>query len=580
MTPSARPLRSRRQVARLAWTRWCACMLGQRLASCCPAFAIPSIASRSFSSSAYSSLTGRRSRQRTAAATALFTGSVVLTVAAAATASSAWWSARRPAMSMSAAGNSRKYDYIILGGGNAAGYAARQFVEKHGVAPHSLAIVSAEAVAPYERPALSKAFLAPESPARLPGFHTCVGAGGERQLPEWYEKHGVDLLLSTEIVRADVKQKTLTARDGQQMQYDKLMVAVGSGVVRLSDFGTPGAELGGIHYLREVADAERLYAAMKEAENQEAVVIGGGYIAHDAAPVHARHRAALREGVPRPRYQVCQGQAGAVAVRRGRQWPGDARAPEGWHGVAGAAGGGGGGRATALGTVQRLAGAGDGRHQGERAASDIGSVGVLRGRHGRVPAEDVRQSDDASGARGACTRPSVQLFVEVLGRHAQGREDDRGRHDGPEAGGSVDRPGQQSGGHVHRERHRSRGEETEGVGAASAQGRCDGRRGGRGQRRRGRLAGCAAQRGERFGLRREECARAAAAATTTPGCARWERSKAWHAVAECPVKASVWTAVGRHLSPSIHAVGDIDMLVYTHRHRNTQTLTRTETHRH
>ena len=193
-------------------------------------------------------------------------------------------------MSMSAAGNGRKYDYIILGGGNAAGYAARQFVEKHGVAPHSLAIVSAEAVAPYERPALSKAFLAPESPARLPGFHTCVGAGGERQLPEWYEKHGVDLLLSTEIVRADVKQKTLTARDGQQMQYDKLMVAVGSGVVRLSDFGTPGADLGGIHYLREVADAERLYAAMKEAANQEAVVIGGGYIGMECAAALANNR--------------------------------------------------------------------------------------------------------------------------------------------------------------------------------------------------------------------------------------------------------------------------------------------------
>ena len=42
----------------------------------------------------------------------------------------------------------------------------------------------------YERPALSKAYLFPESPARLPGFHSCVGGGGERQLPEFYAEHG------------------------------------------------------------------------------------------------------------------------------------------------------------------------------------------------------------------------------------------------------------------------------------------------------------------------------------------------------------------------------------------------------
>lgn len=42
----------------------------------------------------------------------------------------------------------------------------------------------------YERPALSKAYLFPEAPARLPGFHACVGGGGDRQLPEFYVEHG------------------------------------------------------------------------------------------------------------------------------------------------------------------------------------------------------------------------------------------------------------------------------------------------------------------------------------------------------------------------------------------------------
>ena len=49
---------------------------------------------------------------------------------------------------------------------------------------------SAKQYVAYERPALSKAYLFPEAPARLPGFHACVGGGGERQLPEWYTQHG------------------------------------------------------------------------------------------------------------------------------------------------------------------------------------------------------------------------------------------------------------------------------------------------------------------------------------------------------------------------------------------------------
>ena len=97
----------------------------------------------------------------------------------------------------------KSFKYVILGGGVAAGYAAREFA-KQGVQPGELAIISKEAVAPYERPALSKAYLFPEGAARLPGFHVCVGSGGERLLPEWYKEKGIELILSTEIVKADL----------------------------------------------------------------------------------------------------------------------------------------------------------------------------------------------------------------------------------------------------------------------------------------------------------------------------------------------------------------------------------------
>ncbi|QHN93197.1 Monodehydroascorbate reductase [Arachis hypogaea] len=56
------------------------------------------------------------------------------------------------------------------------GYAARKFA-KQGLKPGELAIISKEVVAPYECPALSKAYLFSESSARLTGFHVCVGSG-------------------------------------------------------------------------------------------------------------------------------------------------------------------------------------------------------------------------------------------------------------------------------------------------------------------------------------------------------------------------------------------------------------------
>lgn len=52
-----------------------------------------------------------------------------------------------------------RYRYVILGGGMVAGYAAQALVER-GLSPGELAIVSADEALPYERPPLSKGFLA------------------------------------------------------------------------------------------------------------------------------------------------------------------------------------------------------------------------------------------------------------------------------------------------------------------------------------------------------------------------------------------------------------------------------------
>ncbi|GAB4823794.1 hypothetical protein N2152v2_010840 [Parachlorella kessleri] len=178
----------------------------------------------------------------------------------------------------------RDYKYVLLGGGNSAGYAAREFV-KRGGPKGELAIITDEPYVAYERPALSKAYLFPEGFARLPGFHACVGGGGDRQEPAWYTEHGIEYLTSTKVVSADVASKTLTTAAGDTITYEKLIIGTGARPVSLADFKTPGADLSGVFYLRNVQDADVLLAAIKEckAAGGKAVCIGGGYIGMECA---------------------------------------------------------------------------------------------------------------------------------------------------------------------------------------------------------------------------------------------------------------------------------------------------------
>jgi monodehydroascorbate reductase (NADH) len=105
-----------------------------------------------------------------------------------------------------------------------------------------------------------------------------VGSGGERLLPEWYSEKGIELILSTEIVKADLASKTLTSAAGATFTYETLLIATGSSVIKLTDFGVQGAESNNILYLRDIADADKLVAAMQAKKDGKVVIVGGGYI--------------------------------------------------------------------------------------------------------------------------------------------------------------------------------------------------------------------------------------------------------------------------------------------------------------
>uniref|UniRef100_A0A1D1Y777 monodehydroascorbate reductase (NADH) n=1 Tax=Anthurium amnicola TaxID=1678845 RepID=A0A1D1Y777_9ARAE len=183
----------------------------------------------------------------------------------------------------------RSFVYVILGGGVAAGYAALEFTRR-GVKHGQLCIISEEDVAPYERPALSKGFLLPEAPARLPQFHTCVGANEENLTPKWYEEHGIELLLGTCVNSADFKRKTLHTASGETISYKILIVATGARALKLEDLGVKGSDAENIFYLRNLADATRLVNAMQTCAGGNAVVIGGGYIGMECAAALVTNR--------------------------------------------------------------------------------------------------------------------------------------------------------------------------------------------------------------------------------------------------------------------------------------------------
>ncbi|XP_059294154.1 monodehydroascorbate reductase 4, peroxisomal [Lycium ferocissimum] len=176
----------------------------------------------------------------------------------------------------------RAFVYVILGGGVAAGYAAHEFV-KRGVSHGELCIISEEPVAPYERPALSKGYLLPEDPARLPAFHCCVGTNEERLTPKWYKEHGIELVLGTRVKSADVRRKTLLTATGETITYKILIVATGARALKLEEFGVKGSDADSVCYLRDLADANRLVNVMQSSSGGNAVVIGGGYIGMECA---------------------------------------------------------------------------------------------------------------------------------------------------------------------------------------------------------------------------------------------------------------------------------------------------------
>jgi 3-phenylpropionate/trans-cinnamate dioxygenase ferredoxin reductase subunit len=151
-----------------------------------------------------------------------------------------------------------------------AGQAAAQCVESLRKRGHAgrIDVVGDEPHLPYQRPPLSKKYLAGEMPL-------------ERLLlrqQAFYDGHGVHLRLGRRAVALDRAARTVALDDGGVLPYDALVIATGARPRRLT---LPGADLAGVHYLRGVADADALRAEARPGAS--AAIIGGGYIGLEVA---------------------------------------------------------------------------------------------------------------------------------------------------------------------------------------------------------------------------------------------------------------------------------------------------------
>ena len=162
---------------------------------------------------------------------------------------------------------------VVIVGGGAAGSAAAEMLRRCGH-DGSITVIDSDADAPYDRPNLSKDYLAGNAPEEwIP-----LRPGG------FYADHGVEIVRAN-ATRIDVKGKRVEVEGRNPIAYDALLLATGADPVRLD---TPGADLPHVRYLRTLADSRSIIAAVSTAKR--AVVIGSSFIGLEvAASLRARN---------------------------------------------------------------------------------------------------------------------------------------------------------------------------------------------------------------------------------------------------------------------------------------------------
>ncbi|HEY5101640.1 MAG TPA: FAD-dependent oxidoreductase, partial [Steroidobacteraceae bacterium] len=155
---------------------------------------------------------------------------------------------------------------LIVGAGQAAVQAIDTLRRKGYTG--SIALVGEEDSWPYQRPPLSKKYLA--------------GALTQERLlirpAHFYAEHAVEARLGQRAMEIDRSAQRVRLADGTTLAYDELLLATGS---RPRTLAVPGVQLAGVHFLRALADVAAISRDLKGA--RRLVIVGGGYIGLEVA---------------------------------------------------------------------------------------------------------------------------------------------------------------------------------------------------------------------------------------------------------------------------------------------------------
>ncbi|WP_322075253.1 FAD-dependent oxidoreductase [Burkholderia cenocepacia] len=156
---------------------------------------------------------------------------------------------------------------VVIVGGGAAAIAAAVTLRQEGY-PHAITLLSADADPPYDRPNLSKDYLAGTAQADwLP-----------LRAPSFYAEQRIDVRCNTRVTRIDPAQRSVELADGGRVDYGALLLATGAEPNKLN---VPGADLPHVCTLRSRADCEALIGKLKTA--RRCVVVGASFIGLEAA---------------------------------------------------------------------------------------------------------------------------------------------------------------------------------------------------------------------------------------------------------------------------------------------------------
>ena len=162
--------------------------------------------------------------------------------------------------------------FVIVGAG-LAGAKAAETLRAEGFAGR-IVLIGEETDRPYERPPLSKGHLLGTANLDAAFVHDS----------DWYAAHDVELRTGTAVESIDRTNGAVVLADGGRVTYDRLLLATGSSPRKLD---LPGADLGGVLYLRTMTDSENL--AKRLVDGAHVVVIGGGWIGLEVAAAARSH---------------------------------------------------------------------------------------------------------------------------------------------------------------------------------------------------------------------------------------------------------------------------------------------------